>query len=99
LEALATLSREEIVRPRGEVAAADTPWQLDHDYLAGPILRLERERRRWSHFVAVRRKQLRLAPTKLWSNLQQAVIRSLVFINGLPRLPALLLLIALIGGW
>jgi hypothetical protein len=65
LTALATLAREEIARARGEETAASAPWQLDHDYLAGPILRLERERDRWRLLLAERDKIFREAGLNL----------------------------------
>jgi hypothetical protein len=54
IRALATFARDEILRTRGEAEAPDSPWQLDHDYLAGPILRVERERDRWRLLLAER---------------------------------------------
>jgi hypothetical protein len=54
--ALDRLEADEIVRPRGELQDAALSWQLDHAYLAQPILRIERERDQW-HRLLVERAQ------------------------------------------
>src|SRR5262249_41795873 len=48
--ALAALQTDEIVRPRDTDGVAKA-WQLDHAYLAQPILRLERERDQWRRLL------------------------------------------------
>jgi energy-coupling factor transporter ATP-binding protein EcfA2 len=45
---LACLESDEIVRRRREPAVASDVWQLDHDYLATPVLRLTELHRWWS---------------------------------------------------
>ncbi len=45
--ALKRLEADEVVRPRGDANGGTTSWQLDHAYLAQPILHLERERDKW----------------------------------------------------
>ncbi len=52
--ALERLEADEIVRPRNELAAVAVGWQLDHAYLAQPILHIERERDQW-HLLLVER--------------------------------------------
>ncbi|HEY5301908.1 MAG TPA: ATP-binding protein [Acetobacteraceae bacterium] len=53
-EALASLNDDEIVRPRGVRGETGSAWQLDHAYLAQPILRLQRDRDRWRLLLADR---------------------------------------------
>jgi tetratricopeptide (TPR) repeat protein len=52
--ALAALARGKIVRLQGDTAGKGPAWQLDHGYLALPILRLERDRDRWRMLLAER---------------------------------------------
>jgi DNA-binding transcriptional ArsR family regulator len=54
--ALAALADREIVRARGEPSEPTTTWQLDHDYLARPIVWLKGERERWSDLLISRAK-------------------------------------------
>jgi len=49
--ALERLDTDEIVRPRSELQSAAVAWQLDHAYLAPPILRIERERDYWHRLL------------------------------------------------
>jgi hypothetical protein len=52
--ALKQLEADEVLRKRGDAEAETTAWQLDHAYLAQPILRIERERDQWRHLLAER---------------------------------------------
>ena len=52
--ALALLGRDEIVRRWGSSEDGTAAWQLDHAYLAQPILRLHRDRDRWSQLLTER---------------------------------------------
>ena len=52
--ALERLEADEILRPRSELQDIATRWQLDHAYLAQPILRIERERDLWHQLLAER---------------------------------------------
>ena len=54
--ALVSLRANEVVRLRSELQAATVGWQLDHAYLALPILRIEREHDHW-HRLLVERAQ------------------------------------------
>jgi hypothetical protein len=51
--ALERLETDEIVRPRSELQDA-VGWQLDHAYLAQPLLRIERERDQWHRLLEER---------------------------------------------
>jgi len=52
--ALERLETDEIVRPRSELQSAAVAWQLDHAYLAPPILRIEGERDHWHRLLVER---------------------------------------------
>jgi hypothetical protein len=52
--ALERLEADNIVRPRSELQDTAIGWQLDHAYLAQPILRIERERDLWHQLLAER---------------------------------------------
>jgi hypothetical protein len=52
--ALKRLEADEVVRPRSELEEAAIGWQLDHAYLAQPILRIERERDLWHQLLTER---------------------------------------------
>ena len=52
--ALRRLEADEVVRPPGDTAGGTTSWQLDHAYLAQPILHIERERDQWRHLLSTR---------------------------------------------
>ncbi len=52
--ALERLEADEIVRRRGDSPGDTVGWQLDHAYLAQPILRIERERDQWRQLLAER---------------------------------------------
>lgn len=52
--ALERLETDEIVRPRSEPQDATGTWQLDHAYLAAPILRIEGERDHWHRLLVER---------------------------------------------
>lgn len=60
--ALERLHADEIVRPRETAERVGTAWQLDHAYLASPILRIERERDQWRRLLAERAKAYSDAP-------------------------------------
>jgi hypothetical protein len=49
--ALDRLEGDEVVRQRGDEGLT-TGWQLDHAYLAQPILRIQRERDQWRRLLA-----------------------------------------------
>jgi hypothetical protein len=55
-EALKALADREIVRCSGDPDDPNAPWQLDHDYLARPILRLKRQQGKWQVLLAERAK-------------------------------------------
>jgi hypothetical protein len=55
-EALKALADREIVRCSGDPDDPNAPWQLDHDYLARPILRLKREQEKRQVLLAERAK-------------------------------------------
>ncbi len=52
--ALERLKADEILRPRETSDNAGAAWQLDHAYLASPILRIERERDHWRRLLTDR---------------------------------------------
>jgi hypothetical protein len=52
--ALKRLEADEVVRPRGDAEGETTSWQLDHAYLAQPILHIDRERDQWRRLLAER---------------------------------------------
>jgi hypothetical protein len=52
--ALKQLEGDEVLRKRGDSEKEATVWQLDHAYLAQPVLRIERERDQWRHLLAER---------------------------------------------
>jgi len=52
--ALEVLAREDIVRRLGHGDKGRDLWQLDHAYLAQPILRLYRDRNKWTYALADR---------------------------------------------
>jgi hypothetical protein len=52
--ALERLESDEIIRRRGDAAGDTGGWQLDHAYLALPILHIERERDQWRQLLAER---------------------------------------------
>jgi tetratricopeptide (TPR) repeat protein len=52
--ALEALARDKITRPQGGTTLAKPAWQLDHAYLARPIMRLEGDRDRWRLLLAER---------------------------------------------
>jgi hypothetical protein len=54
--ALERLEADEIVRPRSELQDVALGWQLDHAYLAPPILRIERERDQWHRLLVERQR-------------------------------------------
>ena len=71
-EVLATLSDREIVHCVGHPSNEAAPWQLDHDYLARPILRLKAEKERWAILLAERTSAFQdagLNPLRRWRNL------------------------------
>jgi hypothetical protein len=51
---LKRLEADEVVRPRGDAEGETTSWQLDHAYLAQPILHIDRERDQWRRLLAER---------------------------------------------
>jgi hypothetical protein len=68
--ALERLEADEVVRTRNEFEDAAVGWQLDHAYLAQPILHIERERNHW-HLLLVERARAYAEATwrRKWSTL------------------------------
>jgi hypothetical protein len=73
--ALERLETDEIVRPRSELQSATVAWQLDHAYLAPPILRIERERDHWHRFLVERERAYAEASWRdKWNALQARLV-------------------------
>ena len=53
-QALRGLAQDDVTRVRGDAGDTDQAWQLDHAYLAQPILRLQRDRDQWRLLLAER---------------------------------------------
>ena len=51
---LKSLDADDVVRQRGDAKDQMTSWQLDHAYLAPPILRLERQYDKWQKLLEER---------------------------------------------
>jgi hypothetical protein len=68
--ALAQLERDEVVRKQGDAAPGSIAWQLDHAYLASPILSIERERNRWRLLLEERAKaHMESSGLRVWETL------------------------------
>jgi hypothetical protein len=68
--ALAQLERDEVVRKQGDAAPRSIAWQLDHAYLASPILSIERERNRWRLLLEERAKaHMEASGLRMWATL------------------------------
>ena len=72
IEVLAVLADRDIVRCAGSPSDTATVWQLDHDYLARPILRLKAEQEKRAILLAERAKAFRdagLSLSRRWRSL------------------------------
>jgi hypothetical protein len=76
-QALESLETDEIVRPRSDLQDATIAWQLDHAYLAPPILHIERERDQWHRLLVERARAYAEASWRgKWSALLPLVVQT-----------------------
>lgn len=82
--ALRSLQDDEVVRQSSSgQGTEDTLWQLDHDYLAGPILRIHRDQNRWRLLLVEKRSAFDEAgrsPIVRWRALLSATEQTRLFL-------------------